>query len=101
MVEEIHQGDILKIEGIKNIVLVVSKDFFNSSGEVIGCPIYSDSTKSPLHIWILVDEIKGYVQCEKLALIDLSARGYKKIGRIGLSDMINIADAVQGIFDYI
>ena len=39
----LHQGDILKIEKIKHPVLVVSKDFFNSSGEIIGCPIITDS----------------------------------------------------------
>lgn len=37
--EQLHQGDVLKIEKIKHPVLVVSKDFFNSSGEIIGCPI--------------------------------------------------------------
>ena len=35
----LHQGDILKIEKTKHPVLVVSKDFFNTSGEIIGCPI--------------------------------------------------------------
>ena len=30
--EFLHQGDILKIEKIKHPVLVVSKDFFNTSG---------------------------------------------------------------------
>ena len=34
-----HQGDIIKVEKIKPPVLVVSKDFFNESGEIIGCPI--------------------------------------------------------------
>ena len=29
--EFLHQGDILKIEKIKHPVLVVSKDFFNTS----------------------------------------------------------------------
>ena len=101
MIMEIHQGDILKIEGIKHAVLVVSKDFFNSSGEVIGCPVYNKSTKSPLHIFVSADEIQGFVQCEKLALLDLAMRGYKKVDRIALADMINIADAIQGIFDYI
>ena len=37
--EILHQGDILRIEKIKHPVLVVSKDFFNTSGEIIGCPI--------------------------------------------------------------
>ena len=43
----LHQGDILKIEKIKHPVLVVSKDFFNTSGEIIGCPIIKNSTAGP------------------------------------------------------
>ena len=46
-----HQGDIIKVEKIKPPVLVVSKDFFNESGEIIGCPIIADSNEGPLHIW--------------------------------------------------
>lgn len=101
MLEELQQGDIVRIERITHPVLIVSKDFFNSSGEIIGCPIYGNSTEGPLHIPVLTDEIQGYVQCEKLALLDLNVRGYKKIDRITLNDMINIADAIQGIFDYV
>ena len=98
----LHQGDILKIEKINQPVLVVSKDFFNTTGEIIGCPIiYNHSTKSPLHIKISTAEQKGFVQCEKLALLDLSVRGYKKIGQVSLEDRMNITDAIQGTFDYI
>ena len=97
----LHQGDILKIEKIKHPVLVVSKDFFNSSGEIIGCPIIKNSMPGPLHIWMSVEENEGYIHCEKLALLDLSIRGYKIIGRLPLSEMINISDAIQGIFEYI
>lgn len=79
---ELHQVDILKIERIKHPVLVVSKDFFNTSGEMIGCPIYENGTESPLHIAVVTDEMQGYVQCEKLALLDLKIRGYKKISKI-------------------
>ena len=101
MSEKVSQGDLLKIRRIKYPVFVVSKDFFNASGEVVGCPIYSVSTESPLHVFISADEMEGYVQCEKLALLDLKARGYQKVGRLALKDTINIIDAVQGIFDYI
>lgn len=101
MYNELRQGDVLKIERIAHPVLVVSKNFFNSSGEIIGCPIYEKSTEGPLHICVAASEIQGYVQCEKLALLDLNVRGYKKISEIIMNDMINIADAIQGIFDYI
>lgn len=100
VVEYLHQGDILRIEKIKHPVLVVSKDFFNMSGEIIGCPIISNSNPGPLHIWTSVDEeIEGYIQCEKLALLDLSIRGHKKIGRISMPEVVNVSDAIQGIFD--
>ena len=92
MFEAVHQGDILRVERVKHSVLVVSKDFFNLSGESIGCPV---------HILIQTGQGRKYVQCEKLTLLDLSVRGYKKIGQVSLGERINIADAVQGIFDYV
>ena len=99
--ETLHQGDILKIEKIKHPVLVVSKDFFNTSGEIIGCPIIQDSTPGPLHIWMSANETRGYIHCEKLALLDLSVRGYQKVDRLPFADMINVSDTIQGIFEYI
>ncbi len=101
MSEQLHQGDIIKIEKIKHPVLIVSKNFFNISGEVIGCPIFQNSVEGPLHIFISAEEITGYVQCEKLALLDLTVRGYKKMDELSIDQIINIADAVQGIFEYI
>lgn len=97
----LRQGDIIKVEYVKHPVLVVSKDFFNTSGQVIGCPIVEQSAEGPLHIFVQTDVVKGYVQCEKLALLDLKIRGYKMVDNILLSDRMNIADAVQGIFEYI
>ena len=99
--EDVRQGDILKIEKIKHPVLVASRDFFNTSGEIIGCPISKDSQPGPLHIWMSTEQTEGYIQCEKLALLDLSVRGYKKVDRLPISEMINISDAIQGIFEYI
>ena len=101
MKEELLQGNILKIEHIKKPVLVVSKNFFNQTFEIIGCPIYEKGESGPLHIHIKTEMIEGYVQCEKLALLDLNIRGYSKIDRIHYPDIINITDAIQGIFDYI
>ena len=101
MKEILSQGDILKIEHIKIPVLVVSKDFFNQTFEIIGCPIYDKGEAGPLHIHVKTEDIEGYVQCEKMSLLDLSVRGYSKIDRIDYSDIINITDAIQGIFDYI
>ena len=99
--ELLHQGDILQIEKIKHPVLVVSKDFFITSGDRTGCPIISNSTSRPLHIWMATEENEGSIQCEKLALLDMSLRGYKKVDRLPISEMMNVSDAIQGIFEYI
>ena len=83
--EALHQGDILKIEKIHHPVLVVSRN----------------SAPGPLHIWMATKENEGYIQCEKLALLDLSVRGYMKVDRLPITEMINVSDAIQGIFEYI
>lgn len=98
MKETLHQGDIVKIERIKSPVLVTSKDFFNQTGEIIGCPILQDSSASPLHIKIRTDSTEGYVQCEKLSLLDLNVRGFLKTDRILMEDIINITDAIPRYF---
>ena len=97
----VHQGDILKVEKIKNPVLVVSKDFFNETGEIIGCPIFDYNIGSPLHIAIATENRKGYVQCENLGMLDLNMRGFSVIDRISINDVMDITDTIQGIFDYI
>lgn len=101
MKETVNQGDIVKIERIRSSVLVTSKDFFNQTGEIIGCPVFQNSSASPLHIKIRTDSTEGYVQCEKLALIDLNDRDFSKTGRISMTDIIEITDAIQSIFDYV
>lgn len=101
MIGDLHQGSILKIENIKNPVLVVSKDFFNNSGQVIVCPILQGSADSPLHIYVKTEGLQGFVHCEKLKMLDMKIRGYKGIGNINLEDRIDISDAIQGIFDYV
>lgn len=101
MKEGICQGDLLKIERIKMPVLVVSKNFFNQSGEVIGCPVYRNGKPGALHIRIETEEVTGYVHCEKMALLDMNIRRYSKLGSIHTSEIIDITDAIQGIFDYV
>ena len=101
MREYVSQGDVLKVDRIKKPVLVLSKDFFNKTGEIIGCPIYETGKEGALHIHVKASKIEGYVQCEKLALLDLNARRYSKADRLSTAEIIEIADAVQSIFDYI
>jgi mRNA-degrading endonuclease toxin of MazEF toxin-antitoxin module len=96
----IEQGDILKVEKLNSPVLVVSKNFFNQSEEAIVCPIIKSAGLDPLHICIKAEDISGFVLCEQMRLLDLRVREFKKTGRIKYADIINITDAIQGIFDY-
>lgn len=95
-----EQGDILSVEKIAEPVLVVSKNFFNKTEQAIVCPVVKNVSADPLHIEIESDEICGKVLCEQMKLLDLKYRGYKVISLIKYADIINITDAIQGIFDY-
>lgn len=97
---EISQGDILKVEHINFPVLVVSKNFFNSAKQAIVCPITEQASLDSLHIVISTKNLKGFALCEQVKFLDLRMRGYKKISELNCEDIMNIADAVQGIFDY-
>lgn len=98
----VHQGDILKVEKIKNPVLVVIvRIFLMRTGEIIGCPIFDYNIESPLHIEIETENRKGHVQCENLSMLDLNMRGFSVIDRISINYVMDITDTIQGIFDYI
>ena len=43
---------------------------------------------------------EGCVHCEKMKLFDLNVRGFSKIDSLSISDLIDITDAIQSIFDY-
>ncbi|MCC8151230.1 MAG: type II toxin-antitoxin system PemK/MazF family toxin [Lachnospiraceae bacterium] len=97
---EILQGDILSVEKIPFPVLVVSKNYFNRGEKVIVCPIRPESQPGPLHIYVETQEIKGVAECEQLRMLDLRLRGYRKRGEICMEAIMDITDAIQGIFDY-
>ncbi|MDK2808277.1 MAG: mRNA interferase MazF [Clostridiales bacterium] len=100
MMREIAQGDILSVERVSTPVVVVSKTFFNQTEQIIACPILKNASIDPLHISIHTDAIMGVVLGEQMKLLDLRARGYKKIAELKIEEIMNIADAIQSIFDY-
>lgn len=100
MTTEIAQGDILSVERINTPILVVSKTFFNRTEQVIACPVLRSASEDPLHIPIIAMDMQGIVLCEQMKLLDLRIRGYKKLTELKMEDVMNITDAIQGIFDY-
>ena len=96
----IEQGNIITVEKMEGQFLIVSKNFFNTTEQAILCPVVHDTFCDPLHIEITTEDVHGIVMCEQIRLVDLRYRGHKKVGQIPYSDIINITDAIQSIFDY-
>ena len=95
-----EQGDILKIAGLAHPILVVSTNFFNESGRIIACPIVKDAVKGPLHIPLAEGPAEGFVLCEQVKYLDLSVRRFSKLGQAHYYEIMDITDAIMGIFDY-
>ena len=96
-----EQGDVLKVSSLPYPFVVVSKNFFNESGLVMGCPILPEAIPGPLRIHCESIQKPGYIYCEQMRLVDLNIRRFSKIDSVSFNDMIDIADAIQSIFDYI
>lgn len=97
----VEQGALLKVEGLVYPVIVVSKNFFNQSGKVIVCPILKKAAKGPLHIELKDSAVSGYVLCEQVRYVDLSERRFTRLSETHYFDIIDISDAVMGMFDYL
>lgn len=95
-----EQGDLLRLSGLSFPVIVVSNNYFNDSGKAIVCPILKNSVPGPLHIELKDGPVEGYVICEQLKFVDLGSRRFTKLSDTHYYDIMNISDAVMGIFDY-
>ena len=95
-----EQGDLLKVGGLKYPVMVVSNNFFNESGKAVVCPILKSAVEGPLHIRLKNCPVEGFVICEQMKYVDLSARRCAKLSQSRYFDIMDISDAVMGIFDY-
>lgn len=96
----VEQGDLLRVEGLKYPVIVVSNNFFNQSGKAVVCPIVRQAAPGPLHIRLTDCPAEGFALCEQVRYVDLGARRGSKIGAARYYDVMDVSDAVMGIFDY-
>lgn len=96
----VEQGDLLKVEGITHPVMVVSSNFFNQSGKAIVCPVMKKTVPGPLHIELKDTPLEGVVLCEQVRYLDLAARRFAKVAEAHCYDVMDIADAVAGMFEY-
>lgn len=99
---EFYQGDIIKISGFKNKFIIISKNAFIKATNVFHvCPLLEKYPTGPLHIDIKgKKETTGTIACEQIKLIDPSVRKCIKTDNLPYHHIMNISDAIQGIFEY-
>ncbi|MBQ6733932.1 MAG: type II toxin-antitoxin system PemK/MazF family toxin [Lachnospiraceae bacterium] len=99
---EFTQGDIVKVKGFREPFLIVSNNAFIKSTNVFHVsPILKNIAEGPLHINIKGEKnTGGTVICEQVKLIDPAARGCHVTDRISYGQLMNVSDAVQGMFEY-
>ncbi len=100
---EFYQGDIIKITGFKRqLFVIVSKNtFIRVAGIFYVCPIIPDIPAGPVHIEVKGKNGKsGTVICEQIKAIDPNVRGCNRIDSLSYDDIMNVSDAVQGLFEY-
>ena len=99
---DFSQGDIIKIRGFSALFLIVSKNaFIRSTGMFHVCPFLSSGAAGPLHIPAAGSNgTSGLAVCEQIKLIDPSSRSCFRTDRVPYSVMMDISDAIQGIFEY-
>ena len=96
------QGDMIRISNYKGIFLIISKNaFIKASGVFHVCPLIPGISEGPLHIFVKGNHgTSGTAICEQIKLIDPSQRNCKKMDYISYAQLMNVSDAVQGIFEY-
>ena len=99
---EFSQGDLLRIDGYRNLFIVISKNAYISATHTFHvCPVLKDIPEGPLHISVNGrNGAEGTVICEQIKLVDPSVRRCAKKDSISYSDIMNVSDAIQGIFEY-
>lgn len=99
---ELRQGDIIRICGYRTLFLVISRNaYIRATGMFHVCPVYTGIQDGPLHISVKGEKnTEGIAVCEQIKLIDPSARACSKQDWISYAQLINISDALQGIFEY-
>lgn len=100
---DLNQGDIISISGFsKRQFVVVSKNaFIRATGVIHVCPMIKNIADGPLHIPVRGNRSEGgVVICEQVKLIDPAARGCSRLDNLPYGDIMNVSDAVQGMFEY-
>lgn len=96
------QGDIIRISNSKYMFVIVSNNsFIRATGVFHVCPFVSGLPAGPVHI---VGKGKkdatGTIPCEQIKLIDPEERNCSRVDSLPYETIMEVSDAIQGIFEY-
>ena len=99
MVTTPAQGSIILLE--HRYFMIISRDYFNRTEQVIACPVIPDQNSYPSPVHRVINEpVKGTVFCEQMRYFDLSRRHYQVIREVPVEDLMEVSDIVQGLVEY-
>jgi len=93
--DQVGQGDVLRIHGFKMPVVVVSNDYFNRTGNAIVCPVVQKAEEGPLHFDLETEQVKGRILCEQVHYVNLSNRYYSRLAGLEYFSMMDVSDAIM------
>lgn len=97
------QGNIIKINSFpKKLFIIVSNNaFIRATGMFHVCPMLPDIPAGPVHIVAKGNaDTEGTAICEQIKAVDPKARACIKVDSLPYDKIMDISDAVQGIFEY-
>jgi mRNA interferase MazF len=106
----VKQGQIIKVDFSPQLgheqagyrpALVISNEIpEEASGMLVLCPITHTNRGNHLHIPLEAGlKTDGYVMCDQLKSVDLSARPYSVVETVSEDFVWEICDMVKGMFD--
>ena len=98
---EIDQGDIIRVSNGRVPFLVVSSEIYNRSGLAVVCPVVPQASDDAMHIKIETPQISGVVLCEQLAVLSAASRNCSIKGHLLGESLLEIVYRVQSILDYV
>ena len=105
----VRQGDVLKVSfnpqrgaeqsGYRPAV-VVSNRILNKTVLAFLCPVTHTKRKNPFHYELTgYDYVDGYVMCDQIKAMDLSARDYSALGHLEDADTKNIIERIEMLIE--
>ena len=99
-----EQGDVLRVQGIRQLVLVVSNQDFNEIGEVMVCPLMEEIPQNAIHPEVIIQGGSSRklirAACEHIRHLDLNARSFVKAGSVDYFQMMDICDIIVSLVEY-